>query len=128
MITAVKLRSSIGYGDLERLEGLYDERLSQDQMALLGVKEVTESKGGKVSMYFVNERAEAAEAKLSAMEKVVEAGRILADQFIQRVYSMSKCTYCGGLAQTVDNPIPHDRVDGSPCPVGIVLSFTKKEE
>ena len=62
------------------------------------------------------------EAKLAAMEEVVEAGRKLAKGRIDRYSIYRRCNYCLESWPTDTEPIHFDG-----CPVGIVLSFTKKE-
>ena len=70
------------------------------------------------------------DAKLSAMEEVVEAGRKLAlDQLARGISEgMWRCDCCDALVSSVDSEGHGNFYDGSPCPVGIVLSFTKNRE
>ena len=68
-------------------------------------------------------RANAAEAKLAAMEEVVEAGRSLAEYWITVTDTFSKCGWCE-IRANYEDPLFHQ----DDCPVGIVLSFTKNRE
>ena len=69
------------------------------------------------------QRAESAEAKLSAMEEVVEALTRLAEESIAHKIGTKHIDLCG-ICLNHGLPIIHKPT----CPVGIVLSFTKNRE
>jgi len=93
--------------EIERLEKALNERNNR----------------GTGFLYVPKAAYDAQSVKLAAMEEVVEAAKLLASKWFRMLTKSWICDGCDG-ASDMPELIPH-RPD---CPVGIVLSFTKKKE